>query len=235
MTGASRVRGSGKTTGSASRGYSHPQSAAAGPVAPRKSPRQSRSQATVEAILEASARIFDEEGGAGTTNRIAEVAGVSIGSLYQYFPDKAALLTALHERQVEEVATATLRVLEEDAGRLAPETVPRMIDELLSIHHTRPNLQRLLHAESPHLAYSELDSRAKQALAGFLCDWLQGLAPKRTEAEVGLAARAVMRMGEGLIHATLDAPGPAASLDAAGAEIARAITAYVESWAETSE
>ena len=59
----------------------------------RKEPRQERARATVEAILEAAARILDRQGWKGfTTNAVAEVAGVSIGSLYQYFPNKAASL-----------------------------------------------------------------------------------------------------------------------------------------------
>ena len=63
---------------------------------PRKQPKQERSQATVEAILTATAHILTEDGyDRLTTNRVAERAGVSIGSLYQYFPHKDALIFAL--------------------------------------------------------------------------------------------------------------------------------------------
>lgn len=73
-------------------GHSHSVSA----PKPRKTPRQARARATVEAILEAAARILTGETvQALTTNRVAETAGVSIGSLYQYFPNKEAILAEL--------------------------------------------------------------------------------------------------------------------------------------------
>ena len=66
----------------------------------RKSPRQQRSADTVEALLTAAARVLERESLAGfNTNRVAEVAGVSVGSLYQYFPNKSALIAALIDRQ----------------------------------------------------------------------------------------------------------------------------------------
>ena len=67
--------------------------------APRKTPRQPRARATVDAILVAAAHILKTQGfERATTNRIAERAGVSIGSLYQYFPNKQAVIAALRER-----------------------------------------------------------------------------------------------------------------------------------------
>jgi AcrR family transcriptional regulator len=69
-------------------------------VRPRKKPIQSRSKQTVEWLLEATTRVFRAEGFDATTNRIAAVAGVSVGTLYEYFPNKDALLYALAERHV---------------------------------------------------------------------------------------------------------------------------------------
>lgn len=72
------------------------------PTEPRKQPRQARSRALVEAILDATERVLAQEGAEpATTTRIAEVAGVSVGSLYQYFPSRDALLAAVIERRVE--------------------------------------------------------------------------------------------------------------------------------------
>ena len=81
---------------------SHPSSSAT----PRKAPRQHRSARTVAHILDAAARIFEERGYSGTTtNHVAEAAGVSIGSVYQYFPNKDALLVGLESRHLDHAAT----------------------------------------------------------------------------------------------------------------------------------
>lgn len=65
----------------------------------RRRPRQARSRATYDSILEAAAQVLEREGAAGlNTNRVAERAGVSVGTLYQYFPDKDAILLAVAER-----------------------------------------------------------------------------------------------------------------------------------------
>lgn len=66
----------------------------------RRRPVQARAKATCDFVLEAAARVFKREGFAATTNRIAEEAGVGIGTLYEYFPHKQALLLALAERHV---------------------------------------------------------------------------------------------------------------------------------------
>src|SRR5215469_5687650 len=71
---------------------------------PRKTASQGRSRATVKALLDATARILIAEGfDKASTNRIAEVAGVSVGSLYQYFPGKEALVAAVIERHQQQI------------------------------------------------------------------------------------------------------------------------------------
>lgn len=73
----------------------------------RKEPRQARSRATVDAIVQAGAHILGERGWDGfTTNEVADIAGVSIGSLYQYFPDKRSLVEAIRRRHVDDVLAA---------------------------------------------------------------------------------------------------------------------------------
>lgn len=75
------------------------------PLTPRRKPQQARSRELVRAIAMACERILAEEGAAAlTTNRIAEVAGVNIGSLYRYFPNKEAVIAEVYELQLQDLA-----------------------------------------------------------------------------------------------------------------------------------
>jgi AcrR family transcriptional regulator len=116
---------------------------------PRKQPRQARARHTVEAIIEASARILEEQGHGGfTTNAVAELAGVSIGTLYQYFPDKDALLGALIARET------TLLVEEaEAASRMTAghEALDALVEAAVRHQVRRPRLARLLDFEEARL------------------------------------------------------------------------------------
>lgn len=120
--------------------------------APRKRPRQQRSQATWAAILDAAAQLFQRHGyGGTTTNKVAERAGVSIGSLYQYFPDKDALLLALAERHILEAGAQLGEVfarLEQDRPGL-DETLARLIDAAVTLHETDPAMHQLLFDQAP--------------------------------------------------------------------------------------
>jgi len=122
-------------------------------LSPRKQPRQERSRATVDAIVEAAARVFAERGFArGSTNRIAEQAGVAIGSLYEYFPNKAAILVAVAERHLERMLDDVDRVLAEaEASRPSLETLlRRFVGAMLDVHERDPALNHVVFGEAPH-------------------------------------------------------------------------------------
>jgi AcrR family transcriptional regulator len=96
-------------------------------TSPRKSPRQSRSLRMKEDLLEAAARVLERLGAEHfTTNHVAEAAGASVGSLYQYFPNKAALLVALHEREAD-ATWQRLAPLLDDAACPPRERFERLI------------------------------------------------------------------------------------------------------------
>lgn len=114
----------------------------------RKDPRQARSRATIDAILDAAARILGERGWAGlTTNAAAEIAGVSIGSLYQYFPNKLALVEAVRQRHLNEVL-AVLHAAADDK-KTRKRRVEALIDGMIAVHSRYPAAYRVLLEESP--------------------------------------------------------------------------------------
>lgn len=123
------------------------------PLSPRKRPTQRRARETVDAILGGAARVFGERGYAGgTTNRIAEAAGVSVGSLYEYFPNKDAILVALGERHLEEMTHDVAAVLEaaRDSEPALDELLRRFVEAMLAVHEREPDLHRALFSEAPH-------------------------------------------------------------------------------------
>lgn len=102
-------------------------------ITPRKQPRQERAQATVDAILTASAKILRQHGYDGlTTNKVADAAGVSVGSLYQYFPGKDALVTAtllsFGERQQKRLFAALAAVQAEPIAIVIQTVVQTLME-----------------------------------------------------------------------------------------------------------
>ncbi len=103
--------------------------AARQPAAPRKLPQQERSRALVASVREACLRILDEEGASAlTTNRISQVAGVAIGSIYQYFPNKEAIVAEVYE-EVIEAELAAMRKWGERLDQLSLEDAIRLLIE----------------------------------------------------------------------------------------------------------
>jgi AcrR family transcriptional regulator len=114
----------------------------------RKEPRQARSRATTDAMLDAAAHILGDRGWTGlTTNAVAEIAGVSIGSLYQYFPNKLALIEAVRRRHFDEVL-AVLRAAADDRVTRR-KRVEALVDGMIAVHSRYPAAHRVLLEESP--------------------------------------------------------------------------------------
>ncbi len=120
---------------------------------PRKKPVQGRSRVTVEAIVEAAARLFVRDGYANTTtNRIAELAGVSVGSLYEYFPNKASILLALLQRQVEGMLSLMQTRLAAVRGAPLEELVRTIARTAVEAHYKELDLNRILIASMARVA-----------------------------------------------------------------------------------
>jgi AcrR family transcriptional regulator len=133
---------------------------------PRKPPTQPRATETVNAVLEAAARILERHGFEGyTTNAIAERAGVSIGSLYQYFPGKDAVTVALIER---ECALLLADVSEADSMLDHRDAINHLINAAVAHQMRRPRLARLLDLEESRLPIGSRIRPASDAIHGAL-------------------------------------------------------------------
>ena len=119
---------------------------------PRKLPRQARSRATVDAVITAAAQVLIEQGYEGaTTARVAERAGVSIGSLYQYFPNKEALIAALIERHADEIVTVVQQALDDPAHATLEDGLRALIRAGTTAHRLDPRLHKILHEQVPRV------------------------------------------------------------------------------------
>jgi AcrR family transcriptional regulator len=119
---------------------------------PRKHASQQRSRLTVEVILEATTRVLIKDGyDRASTNRIAAAAGISIGSLYQYFPGKEALVAAVSERHSQEV----LELMRGALARVRASPIETALRELVSVaidaHRVNPKLHRVLAEQVPRI------------------------------------------------------------------------------------
>jgi AcrR family transcriptional regulator len=171
---------------------------------PRKLPQQDRSRVTVEAIIEATTRILVEEGyDKANTNRIAERAGVSIGSLYQYFPNKESLMTALMEQHSQEMAELVATKLNRSIDSPLEIVIPEIISAVVAAHAINPRLHQVLSEEIPRSGRSEqmqqADERIAELLRTYLERWRDAIQPQNIDLTVFLVSQTV----ESLCHSAV--------------------------------
>jgi AcrR family transcriptional regulator len=193
----------------------------------RRKPTQRRARQTVEAILDAVIRILKREGFAAvTTNRIAEVAGVSIGSLYQYFPDKRAIFASLHRRHIDQIDRRIQTTLVEHAASSLNDLIRALVDAMIDAHTSDPELHELLMTEVPHRADGTEDFALRLHGAFRLA-----IASRQRELKKGRDLDTVVfivtNMVEALCHGAAFRRPQALSLPDARREIARAVLAYL--------
>ncbi|HEX3850596.1 MAG TPA: TetR/AcrR family transcriptional regulator [Polyangiaceae bacterium] len=139
----------------------------------KKAPQQQRAKATVSAILDATVRVLEKEGADNaSTSRIAEVAGVSVGTLYQYFANRDAILDALQDREFERATEMIGRVLARGAYASDREAARAVIEGLLELHAAAPAMHRLLVVEglrvTPAARVQAFDLRMVSTIRSFL-------------------------------------------------------------------
>lgn len=193
----------------------------------RRRPRQRRARETFESVLDAVIRILKREGAGGvTTNHIAEVAGVSIGSVYQYFPDKRAIFTALHERHINHIDRIIHSTLVEHARSSLEELVRAIIEAMVETHRIDPELSHLLFAEVPHRADGSREFAARLHGA-FLLAIASRTRELKKDRDLDSVVFVVAHMIDALSHAAVLSRPASLSLQAAKEEASRAVLAYL--------
>ena len=192
----------------------------------RKAPRQARAQATVQVILEAAARVLSRESLAGfNTNRVAEVAGVSVGSLYQYFPNKAALVAALIDRDHAALADALEALLAVPAADTLRGTLHAVAQLLIEQQYGDPVYAAAIDHEERRLP---LGARTRQAEQRFAAAAMALMARHRAEISASLPASAprdLLLMARAIVEdGSQSVRTPPADLEA---RIVRALLGYL--------
>lgn len=169
-------------------------------ASPRKLPRQERSKATVEAIMAATAQVLVEHGYEGaTTARVAERAGVSIGSLYQYFPNKESLVASLIERHADEIVQVMRAALSGPDQLSLVDGLGAIVAAGAKAHRISPALHKILYEQVPRVGQlaKAMDTHRKvtMIIEGFLRaradDLPQGSDPKTMAIVVETALEAL--------------------------------------------
>ncbi len=169
----------------------------------RKRPSQKRSQETVVAIVDATARVLKRDGyDHMSTNKVALAAGVSIGSLYQYFPSKEALVAALMERHFDEIRA----LFEEEAQRLAgvplEVAVRAIIKRTIEAHQIDPILHQALE-QVPRIGllqkFDDVQERGRTLVHQYLLVSHESLRPKDLEIAADLIASLIEMVSHGAV------------------------------------
>ena len=187
---------------------------------------QSRSLATVQAILEAAARVLSRHSLPGfNTNRVAEVAGVSIGTLYQYFPNKEALIGALIEREQAALADAVGQVVNDSAGKSLRASIAALVHVAIEHQFGQPLFAAALDHEERRLPLQRVLRASEQRIAGSVTELLSRHARKlRVAADTTVAGDCLT-----IAKAMVDAAGASSARPPANLQqrVERALLGYL--------
>lgn len=194
----------------------------------RRTPTQARAQVTREAIVEATAQLLVEEGYArATTNRIAERAGVSIGSLYHYFARREDIVAAVVERLAERQIARTGELLQGVGGPDPVATVRALVRAAVTAQRVDADLSHVLLTQVPRENVEGLDRRWKQRLTELVAASLvaSDVRPQRAE----LAAWVLVRAVFGVVRDAIAERPELLRGDALVDEVSELVAAYLAS------
>ena len=173
-------------------------------TSPRKTASQKRSRLTVDALVEATARVLIKEGyDRMSTNKIAARAGVSIGSLYQYFPSKEALVAAVIERHTHALSQVVRKALVKVATQPIETAVRELVAAAIDAHRIDPRLHRVLAEEVPRTGRLENIEAVERYAGGLFRDYLEARRSEIVVADLDLAAFVLVTTIEALTHSAV--------------------------------
>lgn len=197
---------------------------------PRKAPVQRRAVETRARILDAAARVFSAHGySAGTTNRIAAAAGLSVGSLYQYFPNKDAILVELVRRHVADGTQAlTDRLGELPAGAGVAARIGVVVDAMIANHIDDPALHQVLFEEAPRPPELLAELHALERTVVSAVAALLDADPAVHVADTALAAHLLVTTVESVVHRTIATRDRTVDVDRFREELVVMLSRYVD-------
>lgn len=193
----------------------------------RKEPKQDRSRAIVEAIFEATVRILPKLGSQSvTTKKIAEFAGVSIGSLYQYFPNKESVLVGI----MDMVAKANMAEVHERingiAGKSLDDATDAMVDLGLEIFLKEKEKVREVYRQAPELGWMPVLLKLRQSVVERLSKEMEKHVPGRTEDEYRRLSFVAVNSLMGVVHTMLYDESQSYSIAELSGELKMMLKAY---------
>jgi len=166
----------------------------------RREPQQQRSRDRIERVLEAAERVLVEEGPAGlTTTRVAEVAGISVGSLYQYFPDKDAIVSALALRYVEQFE-ALANSFEPHENATVTAVAAEILDAFVAAFRARPGFRALWFGGLRTEQLRAATRPSRNVIAAGAARLLSNAAPSARPAHVARVSRTMVLVADGLLR-----------------------------------
>lgn len=168
---------------------------------PRKHASQERSRATVDALIEATRRLLVREGfDKASTNRIAREAGVSVGSLYQYYPGKEALVAAVIDRHNRDLMQVVRAALVEVAALPIEKAMRRLVTVAIDAHRIDPRLHRVLAEQIPRTGRLEKVATFSREYYALVKDYLASHRNELRTVDLDLAAFVCVTSIEALTH-----------------------------------
>ena len=195
---------------------------------PRKAPEQDRSRATVEAIVGAAAHILIKHGyDAFTTNRVAEKAGVSIGSLYQYFPNKDSLLSELMRRHLVDIERSVEAMADRALSAPLAEVIRAGIQQNVESHLIDPELHRVLSEEVPRLGAQDWKVAFGARMEKRVRAMLEARRSEIVVADIDLSVYIITRTVEAVVHNAVGRQPQALASGALADELTRMLVGFL--------